>query len=211
MSYVVSAAEADRQVPPSGHAGRARVDDLSGDDGRSAAADVRGERARRSAKDFFLAFSPERVDPGQREVQHAQHAEGRRRDHAGLLRGGGGAVSAAVDTVVPVSSTQVAEMVKLLENTFRAVNIGLVNEIALMCAPDEHRRLGSHRRGQDQAVRLHAVLSRAPASAATAFRSIRSTCRGRRGRPASNAASSSWPATSTARCRTTSSSGSARR
>ena len=41
--------------------------------------------------------------------------------------------SAAVDTVVPVSSTQVAEMVKLLENTFRAVNIGLVNEIALMC------------------------------------------------------------------------------
>ena len=40
---------------------------------------------------------------------------------------------AAIDTVVPVSSPRVAEMVKLLENTFRAVNIGLVNEIALMC------------------------------------------------------------------------------
>ncbi len=39
----------------------------------------------------------------------------------------------AIDTIVPVSSTQVAEMVKLLENTFRAVNIGLVNELALMC------------------------------------------------------------------------------
>src|SRR5205085_5185636 len=39
----------------------------------------------------------------------------------------------AVSTVVPVSSTRVAEMVKLLENTYRAVNIGLVNEIALMC------------------------------------------------------------------------------
>jgi UDP-N-acetyl-D-glucosamine dehydrogenase len=40
---------------------------------------------------------------------------------------------ASVDTVVPVSSKQVAEMVKLLENTFRSVNIGLVNEIAMMC------------------------------------------------------------------------------
>src|SRR5207247_5755671 len=41
--------------------------------------------------------------------------------------------AAAINTVVPVSSPRVAEMVKLLENTFRAVNIGLVNEIALMC------------------------------------------------------------------------------
>src|SRR6478736_361204 len=41
--------------------------------------------------------------------------------------------SAAIQTIVPVSSTRVAEMVKLLENTFRAVNIGLVNELALMC------------------------------------------------------------------------------
>src|SRR5687767_15707510 len=41
--------------------------------------------------------------------------------------------SQALDTIVPVSSTQVAEMVKLLENTFRMINIGLVNELALMC------------------------------------------------------------------------------
>ena len=63
-------------------------------------------------------------------------------------------------------------MVKLLENTFRTVNIGLVNELALMCGRHGHRRLGSDRRRQDQAVRLHAVLSRARASAATASRSI---------------------------------------
>ena len=76
------------------------------------------------------------------------------------------------DGRVRSARTRVAEMVKLLENTFRAVNIGLVNEIALMCD-----RLGIDvwevvRRGRDQAVRVHAVLSRARASAATASRSI---------------------------------------
>ena len=83
--------------------------------------------------DFFLAFSPERIDPGNpnfdtrntpkvvggitpvcTEVARAYYA-------------------AAIENVVPVSSTRVAEMAKLLENTFRAVNIGLVNEIAIMC------------------------------------------------------------------------------
>ena len=85
-------------------------------------------------QDFCLAFSPERIDPGNpnfgtrnipkvvggvtaRCTEVAQHL-----------------YEASVDTVVPVSSTQVAEMVKLLENTFRSVNIGLVNEIALMCS-----------------------------------------------------------------------------
>jgi UDP-N-acetyl-D-glucosamine dehydrogenase len=83
--------------------------------------------------DFLLAFSPERVDPG-----NAQYTT---KDIPKVV-GGIGPTSAAaaaalygavVTTVVPVSSTTVAEMVKLLENTFRAVNIGLVNEIALMC------------------------------------------------------------------------------
>ena len=71
---------------------------------------------------------------GQPAVQHAEHPEDRRRRRPGEHRGGGGALRRdRVSTVVPVSSTRVAEMVKLLENTFRAVNIGLVNEIALMC------------------------------------------------------------------------------
>ena len=85
-----------------------------------------------------------------------------------------------IDTVVPVSSTQVAEMVKLLENTFRSVNIGLVNEIALMCSAlkiDVWEVIDGR---QDEAVRLHAVLPRARDSAGTASRSIPSTCRGRR-------------------------------
>ena len=49
----------------------------------------------------------------------------------------------ALEKVVPVSSTRVAEMVKLLENTFRMINIGLVNELALMCYAYEYRCLGS--------------------------------------------------------------------
>jgi UDP-N-acetyl-D-glucosamine dehydrogenase len=84
-------------------------------------------------RDFFLAFSPERVDPGNvtfstRSIPKVLGGVGpRSTELASLLYG------SVIASVVPVSSTRVAEMVKLLENTFRAVNIGLVNEIALMC------------------------------------------------------------------------------
>ena len=84
-------------------------------------------------QDVYLAFSPERVDPGNPTFNTKNVPKvvggvtGDCRDLATAL------YSCAVDTVVPVSSTRVAEMVKLLENTFRAVNIGLVNELALMC------------------------------------------------------------------------------
>ncbi len=84
-------------------------------------------------RDFYLAFSPERVDPGNRKYQT--------RNIPKVVGGVTPACTAvaralyeqAVDTVYPVSSTRVAETVKLLENTFRSVNIGLVNELALMC------------------------------------------------------------------------------
>ena len=90
-------------------------------------------RGLKADRDFFLAFSPERVDPG--------NAEFGTRNIPKIVGGVGPASTQAavvlysqvVTTVVPVTSTRVAEMVKLLENTFRAVNIGLVNEIALMC------------------------------------------------------------------------------
>jgi UDP-N-acetyl-D-glucosamine dehydrogenase len=83
-------------------------------------------------KDFFLCFSPERVDPGNPNFQTAN-----------IPKVVGGITPACTDTgalfykqalqvVVPVSSTRVAEMVKLLENTFRMINIGLVNELAVM-------------------------------------------------------------------------------
>jgi len=87
----------------------------------------------RAGTDFFLAFSPERVDPGNTEwmTRNIPKVVGgtdpRSTEVAAAL------YNLIVETVVPVSSTRVAEMVKLLENTFRAVNIGLVNELALMC------------------------------------------------------------------------------
>jgi UDP-N-acetyl-D-glucosamine dehydrogenase len=86
----------------------------------------------KAGKDFYLAFSPERVDPGNQTYTTKSIPK---------VVGGVNEVStelasdlyaSIISTIVPVSSTQVAEMVKLLENTFRAVNIGLVNEIALM-------------------------------------------------------------------------------
>ena len=83
--------------------------------------------------DFFLAFSPERVDPGNPtfHTSNVPKVVGGVTEDCSKLAGA--LYSSAIETIVPVSSTRVAEMVKLLENTFRAVNIGLVNELALMC------------------------------------------------------------------------------
>jgi UDP-N-acetyl-D-glucosamine dehydrogenase len=84
-------------------------------------------------QDFFLAFAPERIDPGRTDftVENTPKVVGgvtpACRDAAVAL------YSQVVKRVVPVSSTQTAEMIKLLENTFRAVNIALVNEAAIMC------------------------------------------------------------------------------
>jgi UDP-N-acetyl-D-glucosamine dehydrogenase len=88
-------------------------------------------------RDVFVAFSPERVDPG-----NARHTTRTTPKVIGgmtpaCLEMTKALYGAIIDTLVPVSSTDTAEMVKLLENTFRAVNIGLVNEVALMS-----RRLG---------------------------------------------------------------------
>jgi UDP-N-acetyl-D-glucosamine dehydrogenase len=84
-------------------------------------------------KDVFICFSPERIDPGNQKYQV--------RNTPKIMGGATPACteiavalySKAIDKVVPVSSTGAAEMVKLLENTFRSVNIGLVNEMAVMC------------------------------------------------------------------------------
>jgi UDP-N-acetyl-D-glucosamine dehydrogenase len=86
-----------------------------------------------AGRDFFLAFSPERVDPANAEW----HTGNTPKVVGGVDRASTEAACALyeqiVSTIVPVSSTSVAEMVKLLENTFRAVNIGMANELALMC------------------------------------------------------------------------------
>jgi UDP-N-acetyl-D-glucosamine dehydrogenase len=86
-----------------------------------------------AGRDFFLAFSPERVDPGNPtfHTQNVPKVVGGLTPQCSALAAA--LYSAVIERVVPVSSPRVAEMVKLLENTFRAVNIGLVNELALMC------------------------------------------------------------------------------
>lgn len=84
-------------------------------------------------EDFFLAFSPERVDPGNPTygTRNTPKVVG------GITPDCTRVVMAlyrpAIDTLVPVSTTEAAELVKLLENTFRSVNIGLVNEMAIVC------------------------------------------------------------------------------
>jgi UDP-N-acetyl-D-glucosamine dehydrogenase len=84
-------------------------------------------------RDFFLCFSPERVDPGNPNYQTHNIPKVVGGTTAACTEMGVRFYSQALEHVVPVSSTQVAEMVKLLENTFRMINIGLVNELAVMC------------------------------------------------------------------------------
>jgi UDP-N-acetyl-D-glucosamine dehydrogenase len=87
----------------------------------------------RVGEDFFLCFSPERVDPGNptyhtRNIPKVIGGVTPQCTEMGALF-----YSQVMDRVVPVSSTRVAEMVKLLENTFRMINIGLANEMAMLC------------------------------------------------------------------------------
>ncbi len=87
----------------------------------------------RLGRDFFLAFSPERIDPGNKMFHLRNTPKIIGGVTAKCTRVAKLLYQQIIETVVPVSSSRAAEMVKLLENTFRAVNIGLVNEVALMC------------------------------------------------------------------------------
>jgi len=91
------------------------------------------ESGHRVGEDFFLAFSPERVDPGNKTYQTRNTPKVVGGVTPECLKVAVAFYETTIDKVVPVSSTKAAEMVKLLENTFRSVNIGLVNEVALMC------------------------------------------------------------------------------
>ena len=83
--------------------------------------------------DYFLAFSPERIDPGNPNFDTRNTTKIVGGITSTCTRLAQAFYGAAIENVIPVSSTRVAEMAKLLENTFRAVNIGLVNEIAIIC------------------------------------------------------------------------------
>ena len=111
-------------------------------------------------EDVFLAFSPERVDPGN-PVYHTKNTP----KVVGGITPPCTEVAAAlyatcIDTIVPVSSPEAAELVKLLENTFRSVNIGLANEMAIICDRLGVDVWGSDRRSCDEAIRLHEVHAR---------------------------------------------------
>ena len=87
----------------------------------------------RVGHEFYLCFSPERVDPGNKKYKTANTPKvlGGITPNCGVM--GELLYKTIVDEVVMVSSPESAEMVKLLENTFRAINIGLANEVAIMC------------------------------------------------------------------------------
>jgi UDP-N-acetyl-D-glucosamine dehydrogenase len=87
----------------------------------------------KAGEDFFLCFSPERVDPGNPKYNTSNIPKVVGGTTAACSEIGRLFYSQALEKVVAVSSTRVAEMVKLLENTFRMINIGMVNEIAVMC------------------------------------------------------------------------------
>ena len=84
-------------------------------------------------EDLFLAFSPERVDPGRKDWTTFNTPKVVGGITAACSQVAANWYAQALKTVVPVTSTEVAEMAKLLENTFRMINIGLVNELAVMC------------------------------------------------------------------------------
>jgi hypothetical protein len=87
----------------------------------------------RVGHDFALAFAPERIDPANRQFAVREVPKVVGGETALCCELARQVFETIFDRVVPVSSTQSAEMVKLLENTFRAINIGLANEVAMMC------------------------------------------------------------------------------
>ncbi|HYM10167.1 MAG TPA: nucleotide sugar dehydrogenase [Bryobacterales bacterium] len=132
MSYVVSAAE---QVGRYVHPGMLIILESTTYPGTTdeLILPILERSGLREGRDFFLCFSPERVDPGNPKFQTRNIPKvvggisPQSTELAALL------YSQAIEKVIPVSSTRVAEMVKLLENTFRMINIGLANEMAVLC------------------------------------------------------------------------------
>ena len=88
---------------------------------------------RKVGHDFFLVYSPEREDPGSRHFNPSNIPKVIGGHTPACLEVGAALYSGAIEQLVPVSSTQTAEMTKLLENIFRSVNIALVNELKILC------------------------------------------------------------------------------
>ncbi len=133
LSFIISATEG---LAPYIHAGMVVVLESStypGTTREMVLPRLSGESGLKAGEDIFIAFSPERVDPGRTDwtTKNTPKVIG------GITQDCSDVAAAwyaqALDTVVRVSTTEVAEMAKLLENTFRMINIGMVNELAIMC------------------------------------------------------------------------------
>jgi UDP-N-acetyl-D-glucosamine dehydrogenase len=133
LSFIVSAAEG---LAPYVHAGMVVVLESSTYPGttRELVLPTLTEKSGlKVGEDIFVAFSPERVDPGREDWTTKNTPKVIGGITAKCTKVSSCWYSQALDKVVPVSSTEVAEMAKLLENTFRMINIAFVNELALMC------------------------------------------------------------------------------
>ncbi len=133
LSFIVSAAEG---LAPYVHPGMVVVLESSTYPGttRELVLPILTEKSGlKIGEEIFLAFSPERVDPGRTDwtTKNTPKVIGGMTEKCTELASAW--YSQALDSIVPVSSTEVAEMAKLLENTFRMINIGFVNELTLMC------------------------------------------------------------------------------
>jgi UDP-N-acetyl-D-glucosamine dehydrogenase len=133
LSFIVSATEG---LAPYAHAGMVVILESStypGTTREMVLPRLTGQNGLKVGEDIFIAFSPERVDPGRTDWTTKNTPK-----VVGGITENCSDVSAAwyeqvLDTVVRVSSAEVAEMAKLLENTFRMINLGMVNELAIMC------------------------------------------------------------------------------
>ncbi len=133
LSFIVSAAEG---LAPYVHPGMVVVLESSTYPGttRELVLPTLTEKSKlKVGEEIFVAFSPERVDPGRTDWTTKNTPKVIGGMTAKCTEVSAAWYSQALDTVVPVTSTEVAEMAKLLENTFRMINIGFVNELALMC------------------------------------------------------------------------------
>ena len=134
-----------------------------------------GERPGSSWQRLFPGLQSRAGRSGQSDLVHQPGAESRGRHRRRSSRDlAVPCTRKVVANVVPVSSCEVAEASKILENMYRAVNIAMVNELKMHLRAARHRRVGSDRSGEDQAVRIPGVLSRARAWAGIASPSIRS-------------------------------------
>ena len=165
-----------------------------------------------AGEDFHVGYSPERIDPGNTRHTFVNTPKVVSGVDAASLRSVQDFYETLVDSVVPVSGTAEAELTKLLENTFRHVNVALGERARHVRRRHEHRHLRGDRGRVDQALRVHALRARSRRGWPLPARSTRATSPGASStRWVGASGSSSWRTTSTTTCPTTSSGGSPRR